>query len=491
MKKATYISIIAVITVFIVAGCKQQSKEGMPNHKLDGLKAIIGEKMKKHDLKGSSMAVFNNYQIVWTAQWGVKASGAPDKIDRSTAFSAASISKPITAIICAILEEKGLIDLEAPISKYLKSWQLPESPFTENGEVNWIHLLSHTAGTNQGTFADFYKDDTIPTIVQSLKGELLPRYDKEIGFLFKPGTYWEYSGGGYVIVQLALQDHFGKSLAELAKEHLFDPLRLQNTTMFQPNEKGFLTNVSKVHNNKGKVIKTGLPITPQVAASGMWSTPIELSKIAIEMQMALRNRGNSVISNSVAKRVTEIKTLKRSGGWGIGWQRGLGFGNIDWFSHSGSNTGVGGELLGTMENGNGYAILANGERQNRFPVNTFIRPEILKAMNWHHPMHKNSVKPVPKDLVDALTSMTYSDFLYGEKLETKIIEQDDTLFLETPIFKYFLDLDRSEMYYLGNNTFKIDHYPNYILFNINSANKPIGLSIFRNPSGEDKVEIEF
>lgn len=190
----------------------------------------------------------------------------------------------------------------------------------------------------------------------------MPRYDKEIGFLFQPGTYWEYSGGGFGIVQLALQDYFGKSLAQLAKEHLFDPLHLQNTTMFQPNEKGFLANVSKVHNNKGEVIKTGLPITPQVAASGMWSTPTELSKIAIEMQMALRNRGNSIISNSVAKKVTEIKTLKHSGGWAIGWQRGLGFGNIDWFSHSGSNTGVGGELLRTMENRNGYTILANGER---------------------------------------------------------------------------------------------------------------------------------
>ena len=112
-------------------------------------------------------------------------------------------------------------------------------------------------------------------------------------------------------------------------------------------------------------------------------------------------------------------------------------------------------------------------------------------MNWYDPIHLNSIKPVPKYLIDALTSMTYSDFLYGKKLETRIIEQNDTLFLETPIFKYFLDLDRSEMHYLGNNTFRIDHYPNYVRFKINSGNKPVGLRVFRNPSGINKMEITF
>ena len=136
MNKATYINIIVVIAVFVGASCKQQSSHRIQNPELDGLKATIREKMEKHDLRGLSIAVFENYQIVWTAQWGVKASGAPHKIDRNTAFSAASISKPITAIVCAILEEKGLIDLEAPISKYLKSWQLPESRFIESAGVN-------------------------------------------------------------------------------------------------------------------------------------------------------------------------------------------------------------------------------------------------------------------------------------------------------------------------------------------------------------------
>lgn len=66
--------------------------------------------------------------------------------------------------------------------------------------------------------------------------------------------------------------------------------------MIQPNEKGFLTNVALVYDKDGKVIKTGLPITTQVAPSGLWPTLTELAEIAIEIQNALRNKKQSRFS---------------------------------------------------------------------------------------------------------------------------------------------------------------------------------------------------
>ncbi|MET0945235.1 MAG: serine hydrolase domain-containing protein, partial [Flavobacterium sp.] len=317
---------------------------------LDGLKSNTAEMMSQYNLKGLSVAVFENYEIIWTNQWGVKAADSEEKIDKNTAFSTASISKPITAIVCTMLEEQGLINLDDPIENYLKRWKLPKSNFTKDIIVTWNQLLSHTAGTSQGGFEDYYEGDSIPTIVQSLQGKLLPRTKKPIEFLFKPGTNWEYSGGGYVIIQCALEDHFKKPLAQIVKENLLDPLQLQNSTMIQPNEKGFLTNIAKVHNSTGEIIKTGIPITPQVAPSGLWSTPTDLALIAIEMQKALREEDNKVISNAVAKKVTDIVTMNGPRGWSYGWQRSIGLGNLEWFSHDGSNTGTGGDLLATMKN---------------------------------------------------------------------------------------------------------------------------------------------
>lgn len=303
----------------------------------------INEQLEKYKLPGFSLVVFEDYKIVYSNQWGVKSMDSKEKIDENTAFSTASISKPVMALLCHILEEKGLIKLDEPIDKYLKRWHLPKSKFTENNSPTWKPFFNHTAGTSQGGFADYYEGDAIPTIKQSLLGQI-PGYDKEIEFLFIPGTNFEYSGGGYVIVQMALEDTLHKSIAELAQEHIFSPLGMKNTTMIQPNEKGFPSNVALVHDKDGKVIRTGLPITPQVGPSGMWSTPTDLAKLSIEIQNALRNKDNKVISHEVARKVTEVTALKNAvGGWSYGWQKSFAYNNYDWFSCNGSNTGVGGE----------------------------------------------------------------------------------------------------------------------------------------------------
>lgn len=64
--------------------------------------------------------------------------------------------------------------------------------------------------------------------------------------------------------------------------------------------------------------------------------------------------------------MTEVSALKNAvGGWGFGWQKTFEYNNYDWFSCNGSNTGVGGSLMATMKDGNGFAFLANGEKPNR------------------------------------------------------------------------------------------------------------------------------
>lgn len=457
---------------------------------LESLKNSTSDMMSKYNLKGLSLAVFENYKIIWTNQWGIKASDSEEKIDKNTAFSTASISKPITAIVCAILEEKGLINLDDPIENYLKRWQLPKSDFTKNTEVTWKQLLSHTAGTSQGGFEDYYEGDSIPTIVQSLQGILLPRSKKSIEFLFKPGTNWEYSGGGYVIIQCALEDYFKKPLAQIVQENLLDPLQLQNSTMIQPNENGFLTNVAKVHNNKGEIIRTGIPITPQVAPSGLWSTPTDLALIAIEMQKALLGKGNKVISTKVAKKVTEIATMNGPRGWSYGWQRSLGYGNVDWFSHDGSNTGTGGDLLATMRNGNGIAILANGDKSNRLPVMSYVVKEIITRLNWSKSIDLRNEQPIPSALNNAIKGY-FTEILYGYNRlgTTKIYEENGTLYLNSPFLKENFDAEKNKMYYIGNNTFKTDNYPNLIQFNLNKKNELEGITISRPDYTLKKLEL--
>jgi len=427
----------------------------------DSLK--IEEQLEKYKLPGFSVVVFENYKIVYSKQFGVKSMNSPEKIDENTAFSTASIAKPITALLCYILEEKGLLNLDDTIDKSLKRWHLPKSKFTENKTPTWRQFLNHTAGTTQDGFEDHYEGEKIPTLEESLMGKI-PRYDKEIEFLFEPGTNWKYSGGGYTIIQMALGDKFGRPMAELAKKYIFTPLGLKNTTMIQPNEKGFLTNVALVHDKDGKVIKTGLPITPQVAPSGLWSTPTELAIIAIEIQNALRGKNNKVISHNVAKKVTEVSVLKNAvGGWSYGWQKSFAYNNYDWFACNGSNTGVGGNVMGTMKDGNGFAFLANGEKPNRFPVMGHTQKTILKLMNWKGNFHNEETQEVPSNLKEKLIG-TYNDFLYGQGVQTKIVERNNRLYVESMILDHFRSKNDNELVYLKSGLFKIIDYPNLLKF---------------------------
>ncbi|AZA84368.1 hypothetical protein C1637_05870 [Chryseobacterium lactis] len=458
---------------------KKKSKDGA-DPKFDSLKISAEKLMRLKKLKGLSVAVFENYKVIWTNQWGVKEAGSPEKIDVNTAFSTASISKPITAIVCAILEEKGLINLDEPISKYIKRWELPKSDFTKDTEVTWKHLLSHTSGTSQGGFEDYYQGDSIPNIVQSLNGILLPRTKEPIKFLFKPGTNWEYSGGGYVIVQLALEDHLQKPMSAIVKEYLLDPLRLKNSTMIQPNEKGFLTNIAKVHNDNGEIIRTGIPITPQVAPSGLWSTPSDLAVIAIEMQKALLGKGNKVISSHVARKVTDIVTLMGPRGWGYGWQRGVGWGNQEWFFHDGSNTGVGGDVLANMKNGSGIVILANGDKPNRFPLMSHVKNKVFNILHWNIPKDTKRVKKVPENLAKVVIGV-YNEFLLGYTRigMNTIFQENNELYINSPVLKQDIGIGKNKMYYLGNNTFMIDNYPNLVQFDLNKNNELVGMTIFK------------
>lgn len=461
MNNLPYITFLFILTLL---GCKTESPTGFLIEKQQAISKIpmdngdslsIREIMAQNRLKGLSVAVFEDYRIIWSDTWGVKYDSVP--LDINTAFSTASISKAITATLFAILEEKGLIDLKVPVNNYLKRWKIPVNEFNKDTPVTLEHLLSHTAGTTQHGFADFYEGDTIPTILESVQGKL-PNYDKEIEITFKPGTDWEYSGGGYTIAMMALEDHLARSIANLAQEYIFTPLNLQHTTMFQPNEEGFLINIAKAHDNNGKVIKTGIPITPQVSASGLWSTPTDMSKLLIEIQKALNGQGSKVISEKVAKRITDVVITKAMLRWSLGWERGYYFGSQDWFSHNGANTGTGGDVYATMQGGKGIVFFGNGPNGIRIPILEKLRDNIIRTHGWKIPIDAKIEKEIPKSLIEKFTGK-YKDVIVGPVISIEV--EDNKLFAP-----FLFGGKRNDFIHIGNSTFIIDEIPGKFKFNV-------------------------
>jgi len=464
-----------MVKAIMCLACIVTSKVAMSQHPLDTVllendKSTSYEALlEEHKLTGLSFAVIDNYKVVFNKQVGMKAHGSKERIDSETAFSTASITKGVVGILAAMLDEQGKLDLDAPVSTYLKRWSMPDSPHTATTPVTLRHLLTHTAGTTQHGFTDFYMGDDIPSLVDSLEGNL-PRYDKPISVTFKPGTSWRYSGGGFVIAQVAIEDHLETSLADLAQEMIFAPLNMHNTTFRQHGEKGFLTNIAKVHNQEQEIIKTGIPICPQIAPSGMWSTPTDMAALIIEMQLALSGKKTTTISKSVAQGVTRLETLDGVGGWSVGWMRYEGYGNIDWFSHGGSNTGTGGHVMGSMTKGKGLVIFGNGPNPARIPVINKVRDSVIAQLNWAEEIKGQVADFSPKQKA-ALQGRYVAPF--NDVVEIR--EDNKELKMVSQFFT-------AELLPLNNGNFAMDGFSNQFSLRVNPADQKTYITYLRDGS---------
>lgn len=429
--------------------------------------------LKHYKVPGLSFAVVDNYQVVYSHTAGLKETGTQNKIDSNTAFSTASISKPVTATIVAMLAEQGKLELDAPVSQYLRRWSIPTSQFTQNKPITFRHLLTHTAGTSQGGFADFNLGDDIPTPIESLNGIKLPRYNSPISVNFTPESDWEYSGGGYVIAQIAIEDITGKSLQQLAEDMIFTPLNMQHTTMFQNGHPKFLSNVAKAHDGHQKVIKDGIIICPQIAPSGMWSTAIDMAKFTIEYQKALAGKPTKVISKWVAEATTKVHSLKKVGGWSAGWMRMEAKGNLDWFSHGGSNTGTGGHVMSTMQGGKGIIVFINALTPQRNPAIDALIDSIISLMNWRQTVDSSQSIP-DKNLITKMLGRYLSPF---DQIIT-IKKQGDNLIYNNPL-QIGGGNFQGKMFYQGQGKFALENNSNLFGIETSPKDKQAYLTVYR------------
>ena len=186
--------------------------------------------MRAYNVPGISVAVFDDFRIVWAKTYGVKEAGKPDPVTLDTLFQAGSISKPVTALAVMHYVEQGRLSLDEDINLRLRSWKIPESDFTRTEKVSLRRLLSHSAGLTVHGFPGYATTDVVPTIVQVLDGTK-PANTAPVRVDLVPGTQFRYSGGGTTIVQLGARrsarqavppDHGGDGLhaSGSARQHV-------------------------------------------------------------------------------------------------------------------------------------------------------------------------------------------------------------------------------------------------------------------------------
>jgi len=159
---------------------------------------------------GLAVAIVDHCAPVWTATFGFADVTSKRPVTRNTAFPMGSISKTFTAWAIMTLVQEGKVELDAPADSYLKQWHMPASSFDAR-QVTVRRLLAHTAGVNVGSVLGVSLPARFPTLLELMNGQVKGFEDQKVQVTERPGSRVRYSGGGYEILQLIVEDVTGRS----------------------------------------------------------------------------------------------------------------------------------------------------------------------------------------------------------------------------------------------------------------------------------------
>lgn len=223
MKKAFMFIMAVVITIVFIYFCFTSRKQTIDS--------VIIHFTKKHHLSGVLLVAYDD-TITYLKAFD-RANRSNNRINTiDSEFLLASITKQITAAAILLLVDRGIIDLNKPVSTYLNQ----KSPFWKNKKVPaWAdkitihHLLTHSSGLpDYVTLPEFHNFYSKPHTT----AELLQFFSYH-PIRFIEGSKYEYSGTGYNVLGAIIETVSGKNYEQFLKDNFFGPLHLKHMYALQ------------------------------------------------------------------------------------------------------------------------------------------------------------------------------------------------------------------------------------------------------------------
>jgi len=347
--------------------------QGEPRH------FALAARMRELRIPALSIAVFNHYRIEWARAYGVADASTGAAATADTLFQAGSISKPVAAMAALMAVSRGAIALDAPINDALTTWKLPDNDFTRAAPVTLRRLLSHTAGTTVHGFPGYPAGTPLPTLPQVLDGQP-PANSPPVRVDLTPGARFRYSGGGITIMQQALVDRLGRPFPDILHDSVLAPLGMSHSTYEQPLPPARVASAAAGHDPEGNVIEGKRNVYPEMAAAGLWTTPTDLARFFLELQLARAGRSQHVSRDLAMKMTTAVAEIAPGHSVGLGTfisQEDHSFG------HNGADEGFQSLAVASLDRGYGVVVMANSNNGER------IFGEIVRTLaaenGWDHP----------------------------------------------------------------------------------------------------------
>ena len=182
-------------------------------------RAILHSRMD--DFPGLSVAVGVDGRIVWAEGFGWADIEQRVPVRPSSKFRVGSVAKPMTAALLALIYERGGIDLDAPVQRYVPSFPEKKHPITTR------QLAGHLAGIRHYQGDEMLSSRNYETILEGLE------IFEDDALLFEPGTQYSYSTYAWNLISAIIEGATGKAFLTQMDERVFEPLGMRDTSADQ------------------------------------------------------------------------------------------------------------------------------------------------------------------------------------------------------------------------------------------------------------------
>ena len=215
-------------------------------------------------LPGVSMLLIDGGKVFWQREFGVKDAVSKEPVDRDTVFAACSNTKPVFAYAVAKLCEKGVMDLDTPLTRYTSK------RFLEGDQrldlITARHVLAHTTGFPN------WRNDQEPLAIQ-----------------FTPGTKVQYSGEGFHYLQSVVEEVTRQPFAEFMRVNVLEPFGMMSSRFDW--DETYARRIARPHDQNGKPMETKPKTASELAAdlatygaaASLHTTPADYARFILEL----------------------------------------------------------------------------------------------------------------------------------------------------------------------------------------------------------------
>jgi CubicO group peptidase (beta-lactamase class C family) len=315
--------------------------------------------MHKGNITGLSLAVVDKEGLLWSAYFGFADKAKQQTPNAKTLYRIGSITKLFTATAINQLHERGLLDLNDPVSKYLP--QLKVSACFDGTKITIAQLLTHQSGLPHSFEPNFWTGDDWRGVAADLSCDMLP---------YRPGFIVSYSNIGYTLLGNIIEKVSGEPYHRYVQTHILEPLHIETEAALfelqgQLSEARFSERVATAYDLSGR--ESTEPPLRDLPAGGMYANSTAVAQF---LAYFLRVATGQDKKGLFRKQETAAEMLRPHGlenalamdmklGWGWFLRRASDNGLDDIPQHNGSNKFHHGQVMLSPQRGVGIVLLAN------------------------------------------------------------------------------------------------------------------------------------